>query len=154
MNAPVARDRLRPLGAEVVRADSLRLPFGDASFDLVLDRHEALEPAEVARVLQPGGTCDHAAGGARYVAGVADGSLPSVEFPDHFRLYQDGFRAAGLVIDEARRHEERVAYAVLGELVYMIMLTPHTFPDFDPMRGHRRSAGFGRSAADGRRHRA
>ena len=53
VNAPVANDRLRPVGAGVVRADSLRLPFADSCVDLVLDRHEALEPAEVARVLRP-----------------------------------------------------------------------------------------------------
>lgn len=132
VNAPVAQDRLRPFGVGVLRADSLRLPFGDASFDLVLDRHEALEPAEVARVLQPGGKLITQQVG-HDVWPELRRFLRSVEFPDHFRQYQDGFRAAGLRIDDARRHEERVAFRKFGELVYMIMLTPHTFPDFDPV---------------------
>lgn len=129
----MARERLRPLGVDVVRADSLRLPFAAESFDLVLDRHEALEPSEVARVLRPGGEVITQQVGHDTWPELRD-ALPAVEFPDHFRLYQEGFRAAGLVIEEAARHEERVAFAVLGELVYMIMLTPHTFPDFDPTR--------------------
>ena len=131
VNAPVARARLAPLGVTVVRADSLRLPFTEEAFDLVLDRHEALEPAEVARVLQPRGTV--------ITQQVGHDSWPelsrffrTVEFPDHYTAYQAGFAAAGLTVDDARRHVERVAFPVLGELVYMIMLTPHSFPDFDP----------------------
>lgn len=50
VNAPIAASHLCPLGAEVVRCSSLALPFADSSFDLVLARHEALDPAEVARV--------------------------------------------------------------------------------------------------------
>jgi SAM-dependent methyltransferase len=55
VNAPVAQRRLSPIGVDVVRCNSLRLPLRDGSFDLVLDRHEALQPAEVARVLRGGG---------------------------------------------------------------------------------------------------
>ena len=133
VNAPVARDRLSPLGVDVVRADSLRLPFADAAFDLVLDRHEALDPGEVARGLQPGGRVITQQVGHDTWPELRK-ALPSTSFPDHFREYQDGFRAAGLVIEEAHQHSERVAFRVLGELVYMIMLTPHTFPEFDPVR--------------------
>ncbi|MGI0150157.1 MAG: methyltransferase domain-containing protein, partial [Thermoplasmata archaeon] len=39
-NAPIAFHRLAPLGVDVVRAKSLRLPFVDAAFDLVINRHE------------------------------------------------------------------------------------------------------------------
>ena len=132
VNAPVARDRLRPLGGQVVRADSLRLPFAGAAFDLVLDRHEALDPAEVARVLRPGGRVVTQQCGphdwpelSRY--------LPMVEFPDHYRAYQEGFGAAGLVVEEARWHEERVAFETLGDLVYMLLLMPWSLPAFDPV---------------------
>src|SRR5688572_8214886 len=55
-NAPIAARRLQAAGARVVRADSYHLPFDAAGFELVLNRHEALRPAEVARVLAPGGT--------------------------------------------------------------------------------------------------
>src|SRR5207247_11061623 len=51
VNAPIAAARLRPRGIAVVRCGSLQLPFRPASFDLVLNRHEELDPAEVARVI-------------------------------------------------------------------------------------------------------
>ncbi|MGI8926944.1 MAG: methyltransferase domain-containing protein [Tepidiformaceae bacterium] len=53
VNAPIARNWLRPLGVPVIRADSLRPPFADASFDLVLSRHEAISTREVARIVRP-----------------------------------------------------------------------------------------------------
>ncbi|GAA4527522.1 class I SAM-dependent methyltransferase [Brachybacterium paraconglomeratum] len=57
---PVARKRLAPLGIDVHEHDSAvagsRLPFADASFDLVLSRHESFAAADIARVLRPGGT--------------------------------------------------------------------------------------------------
>src|SRR5437764_14111697 len=54
-NVPVAAERLGRLGVAVVHANNLELPFASTSFDLVLNRHEELTPAEVARVLTPGG---------------------------------------------------------------------------------------------------
>ncbi|MBI5287343.1 MAG: methyltransferase domain-containing protein [Chloroflexi bacterium] len=132
VNAPVARERLAPLGVDVVRADSLRLPFAAEAFDLVLDRHEALEPAEVARVLGAGGRVVTQQCGphdwpelSRY--------LPTTAFPDHYRAYQEGFRAAGLLVEDARWHEERIAFATLGDLVYILLLMPWDLPEFDPV---------------------
>lgn len=67
-NVEVARNRLEPLGVEVVQVEPARdnsgkrsdeppprLPFDDGSFHLIVDRHESFEPTEVARVLAPGG---------------------------------------------------------------------------------------------------
>ncbi len=132
VNAPVARDRLRLLGVGVVRADSLRLPFADAAFDLVLDRHEALEPAEVGRALRPGGRMVTQQCGPHDWPELSR-FLPMTVFPDHYHAYQDGFRAAGLVVEEARWHEERIAFETLGDLVYMLLLMPWDLPGFDPV---------------------
>lgn len=65
-NVPVASSRLNPLHVAVVAAEGApdndkwrgeggRLPFRNGSLDLVMSRHEAFSPAEVARVLRPGG---------------------------------------------------------------------------------------------------
>src|SRR5881628_3476579 len=56
VNAPIAKRALSHLRIEVVRAHSLHLPFRNGAFDLVLDRHEEMDPSEVHRVLAPGGT--------------------------------------------------------------------------------------------------
>ncbi len=54
-NAPRAHARLAPLGVDVLHCRSVQMPFADDAFDLILNRHEELEPVEIARVLQPGG---------------------------------------------------------------------------------------------------
>lgn len=56
-NARVAAKRLRRIGIDVVhcRTDIHPLPFRGGTFDLVLSRHEAISPAEVDRILLPGG---------------------------------------------------------------------------------------------------
>lgn len=61
-NVPVAAAALAPLGVQVVefgQPDDLSsvapMPFPDDRFDLVLNRHESFHPAEVARILRPGG---------------------------------------------------------------------------------------------------
>lgn len=59
-NLPLARERLTPLGIEVLEHRSegagARLPVAEGSFDLVLSRHQPYDPADVARVLTSGGT--------------------------------------------------------------------------------------------------
>lgn len=57
-NIPIAGRNLAPHGITVVPYDAEsdpRLPFDDARFDVVLDRHEAYVATEVLRVLRPGG---------------------------------------------------------------------------------------------------
>lgn len=67
-NVPLAQAKLAPLGARVVavadapdnsdQAEALALPalpFADAAFHLIVNRHEAFVASEVARVLAPGG---------------------------------------------------------------------------------------------------
>lgn len=60
-NIAVAHSRLEPLGVQVfgVGEDDFHLPFPDSALDLVIDRHEAFDAAEVARVLRPGGDARH-----------------------------------------------------------------------------------------------
>ncbi len=131
VNAPIAAARLRPLGGNVVRADSTRLPLRDGSFDLIIDRHEAIDPADVARVLAPGGTMITQQCGPNDWPEIGR-FLREVVFDDHFHLYQQGFTSAGLTIDDARWHEERIAFATLGDLVYMLLVAPWSYPDLDP----------------------
>ncbi len=56
-NIPIARERLEPLGVTVLEIcdDDQILPEDD-TLDLIINRHESYDPAEVRRVLIPGGT--------------------------------------------------------------------------------------------------
>jgi SAM-dependent methyltransferase len=133
VNAPIAHKALAPLGAHVVRASADHgLPFADASFDLVIDRHEALLPPDVARVLRPGGTiitqqvAEENWQEARHYFGRGG------EFPDHFTLYQQGFRDARLTV-ETQYHVWKVAYPTIGQFVFMLLIAPWEIPGFDPL---------------------
>ncbi len=130
-NVSVAAERLRPRGAQVVHADSLALPFVDEAFELVLNRHEELDPGEVARVLSPGGTVltqqVHQDSWKEFRA-----FFPRmIDWGPHFERYQDGFRAAGLVVTHAEMHEGPAAFRDLGEVAYMLTALPWEVPDFD-----------------------
>lgn len=133
VNAPIARRRLAALGVPVVRSSSLILPFRDASVDLVLDRHEALSPSEVARVLHPGGSLVTQQCGHDDWAELWPFFPNRVELGDHFRAYADGLSAAGMTVT-ATRHYRKVALGTLGDLVFMLLLQPWWLPRFDPIR--------------------
>jgi len=55
-NVQLARDRLEPLGIQVVQFnENPHLPFRDGQFELVLNRHGGYSVNELRRILQPGG---------------------------------------------------------------------------------------------------
>lgn len=130
VNAPVAYRRLNPLGVDVVWCSSLRLPFTEGSFDLVINRHEALDPAEVARVLTPGGVL------LTQQVGIHNNHELRAFFPrmndseDHFARYTRELRALGFEV-ESKDHDFKAAYATLGDFVYLLRVTPWTIPGFD-----------------------
>ena len=54
-NVPIARTRLEPLGVPVFNTlATAQLPFGDSSFDLVINRHGGFLASEIYRLLKPG----------------------------------------------------------------------------------------------------
>ena len=131
VNAPVAAKRLAAR-APVARASSLALPFRPGCFDLVLSRHEEVEPAEIGRVLSPSGRFLT----QQVIANVWPELRPlfpdMTRFPDHFTVYQAGLKRAGLAIEEAREFTHRVRYRELGHLVYhLAAASPWMLPGFN-----------------------
>ena len=132
-NVSVAARWLRRFGAVVVHANSLALPFADEAFDLVLNRHEELDPAEVARVLAPGGHL--------LTQQVHDDNWKELrtffprmtDFGPLFQRYQDGLRASGVEIKRAEMHETPSAYRDL-DIAYLLTALPWEVPDFDVSR--------------------
>ncbi|HLZ71781.1 MAG TPA: methyltransferase domain-containing protein [Dehalococcoidia bacterium] len=129
-NAPVAARRLAPLGVSVLAAHSLRLPFRDGAFDLVLNRHEYLDCAEIARVLHSGGHIVTQQVGGRNWRELQRFFPRKQRFDGLHHEYAAGFVAAGLAIVLDREHEYRVAYPSLSELVYLLSVMPWEIPDF------------------------
>jgi SAM-dependent methyltransferase len=59
-NVPVAKARLEPLGVSIVeieegQQEDAPLPFADAFFEVIINRHETYDSKEVCRILQPEG---------------------------------------------------------------------------------------------------
>jgi SAM-dependent methyltransferase len=130
VNVPVAKKRLRRFGFEVVECRSVQLPFKDASFDLVLNRQEDLEPSEVARIVSPGGRVITQQVGRNNWKELRR-FFPRMTDPgDHRGQYARGFQDAGLKIITDLSHDYKVAYRALGDFVFMLAVTPWTVPDF------------------------
>lgn len=134
VNAPLARRRLAPLGVEVVRSRSQPLPFRDAAFDLVLNRHEELDPADVARVVRRGGWVVTQQVGAHDLQELRRHVPRMTDWGDLRRAYVEGFASAGLRVRTSAHHDRRVAYETLGDVVYLLCIAPWTIPDFDVER--------------------
>jgi len=132
VNAPIAKKRLAPLGVEIVRCRSLLLPFVESAFDLVINRHEELEPREVARVLSVGGHVVTQQVGRDNWSELRSFFPMMTDFGDLYGNYIRGFESAGLQIIRKNQHDYKVAYRDLGEIVFLLAISPWSFPGFSP----------------------
>lgn len=128
-NAPVAAERLKHR-APVTRCSSSHLPFSDDAFDLVLARHEAIDPKEIARVLSLNGKFLSQQVIRDFMFELGDYFPETVIFPDFFTGYQDGFRQLGLQVTQAREFRYQIQFRELGHLVYQLIVAPWTVPGF------------------------
>lgn len=141
-NVSVARARLEPLGIEVLpyqgpsdnmtqTAHEPQLPFPDASFALIVNRHESFVAAEVHRVLKPGGLFITQQVGSydsvRALLGApAAGPAASWSVAEARRQLQ----AAGLTIEAARAVRIQTKVDDVGALVWYLRAVPWEIPDF------------------------
>lgn len=135
-NISVARDTLTPWGIQVVPwahhehdPSRPRMPFPDGRFDLVLNRHEAYDPAEVYRVLEPGGLfLTQQVGGDE----VAELHAATGKRPEHPLVNYRRFRAAaeesGLKILDGAEHVGSYEFADVAALVAYLQLVPWDVP--------------------------
>ncbi len=133
-NVQLATERLTPLGVQVVDAaadERVPLPFGDASFDLILNRHGGLNIAELARVLKPGGTLftQQVHGQTLHDLLELFGATP--QWPDATpEAYIPMLEQAGLVLIEQRQHWGAETFNDVGALVYFLRAIPWLVPGF------------------------
>jgi SAM-dependent methyltransferase len=130
-NVPIAAKTLNDLGAQLVQTPVHILPFVNGGFDLVLSRHQSFNPSEIARVLKPGG---------HFLTQQVHGEnwkelrrfFPRMGDPKaEVEQYQRGFHQDGLTIIQAQVHKTRVAFRNIGEIAYILTVTPWTVPGFD-----------------------
>lgn len=136
-NLPLARARLQPLGISVVAVEDDRLPFPDARFDLVIARHESYDPAEIRRVLRPGGVflTQQVGGRDHDLLSAALRERPTSSFPDwRADAAAAGLRDAGLDVFDVREALCPARFVDLGAVVFFLRATPWQVPGFDLAR--------------------
>lgn len=153
-NLPVARARLEPLGIEVLahgvtdageldgageldRAEA-PLPVPDASFDLILARHEAFDAAEITRVLMADGAfLTQQVGGedAREIREAFGIPAPYAEVTLENFVHQLG--AAGLRVDRSDSFHGRYEFDDMPTLLRYLRRAPWDAPEDLDVDRHR-----------------
>lgn len=137
-NIPVARARLEPLGVKlVVPEDDQPLPFEDSSFELVLNRHGGYQPAEVYRILRPGGRFL-----TQQVGGENQIRLNQLLQDDVRFLYSYWTPAYavrelcenGFEILQVREAHPITRFLTLSAVVYLLRIISWQIEDFQPAR--------------------
>jgi SAM-dependent methyltransferase len=142
LNLPVARKRLEPLGVRVIiieegEQEDSPLPFEDAFFDLVINRHEAYESREVYRILKHDGTFitqqvgDNDLEDLRMQLGSRDAEG---DVPWKLEACKGYLVDAGFQIVAAKEHIGISRFYDIRALVYLLKALPWDFPDFDPFK--------------------
>ena len=133
-NYELASERLSPLGATVVRtpvSDTAAMPFADAEFDLVLNRHAAFNAHEVARILSSGGSFL-----TQQVHGMWAWDLLAAfdvepQWPDATPAkYVPLLEAAGLAVQTVEEWEGELTFTDVGAMVYYLKAAPWEVPGF------------------------
>lgn len=134
-NVAIARERLEPLGVDLRDTsddpDNRNLPFDDAAFDLVINRHEAYVPAEVFRILKPGG----------HFVTQQCGGYGEVDLIEYFkgRIEPMDWTAAvasrqlsevGFEIIDSQEVYPEYSFLDVGAVVYTFMAIPWLLEDF------------------------
>jgi SAM-dependent methyltransferase len=135
-NLAVARGRLEPLGVAVFQANTASgMPFEDASFDLVLNRHGGFRPEEMHRVLKPGGVfLSQQVGGDNLADLIEDfGARPM--WPDNtLARVAERFSSLGCAVIRAEAWRGPVTFADVGAIAYFLKAVPWVVEGFDVTR--------------------
>jgi hypothetical protein len=133
-NFKLAIEKLSPLGVKVINiqlTDFASMPFADREFDLVLNRHSAFNPDEVARVLAWGGTflTQQVHGLSSYDLLAAFDARP--QWPEAtLEKYLPRLKSAGLEIANIQEWSGQLAFTDVGAIVYYLKAVPWLVPDF------------------------
>ena len=138
-NVNIARERLEPLGVQVVPIDEDDpvLPFADDQFEMVINRHEYYSPSEVKRILMPGGRII-----TQQVGDQNDRELIELLEPEA-RQFDTAWNLAAAVADlekegleilDARECFSATRVFDVGAVAYYLKALPWEIPDFSVER--------------------
>lgn len=137
-NVLIARNRLEPLGVEVLPVESTKLPFYDGFLDLIINRHEEYAAGELHRALTKGG----------FFLTQQVGAMNNIELHKLLGLESLGkttfssrsewnlnyavaeLKSAGFRILERLEEFPKGRFNDVGALVYLLKAVPWDVPDF------------------------
>lgn len=133
-NVQLCREVLLPLGIDFRPGDGKgKLPFGDDSFDLVINRHGDFNAVEIYRVLKPGGlfiTQQVGAENDRELVALLCGEI-GMPFPEQYlKLAAEKFEKAGFQILRGEEAFRPIQFFDVGALVWFARIIRWEFPDF------------------------
>lgn len=133
-NIPLARQRLEPLGVEVFEiTDETNLPFNDAEFHLIINRHESYTPTEVFRILQDGGFFITQQVGDQNDIEINSlfGTTPDLgSHPWMAKYAAEELQGVGFDIIKIDEAFPKLRFYDVGAIIYFLKAIPWIIPDF------------------------
>ncbi len=133
-NVQLCRETLSPLGIDFRQADGAGiLPYPDACFDMVIDRHGDFNPREIHRVLKSGGvfiTQQVGAENDRELVELLCGKT-EIPFPNQYAdKVAEAFCEAGFSVLRQEECFRPIRFYDIGALVWFARVIPWEFPNF------------------------
>lgn len=134
-NVALCRETLTPLGVDFRPASGRGpLPFDDAAFDLVINRHGDFNLKEIYRVLRPGGLFITQQVGAENDRALVEQLLPAPPpppFPEQYlSIVQEQCLATGFTVLAAQEAFRPIRFFDVGALVWFARIIEWEFPSF------------------------
>lgn len=133
-NVSLCREKLAPLGIRFKECRSASdIPFEDASFDVIINRHGAFDAPELHRLLKHNGVFVTEQVGGENDADLVQMVLPGTAKPfPHLYLEEQRkvFEKAGFQILQAEEAFRPIAFCDVGAFVWFARIIEWEFPDF------------------------
>ncbi len=133
-NVPIAKARLEPLGVRVFDTlATVPLPFGDNSFDLVINRHGSFLASEIYRILKPERSFVTQQVGGKNCIRLNEMLQDQVEFQDSYWTLEYAIRQLqenGFGIIDQREEYPAVEFVDIGAVVYYLKVIAWQVSDF------------------------
>lgn len=133
-NVLLCKEKLLPLGIDFKEcSDPKNIPFGDASFDLMINRHGDFNPEEIYRLLKKGGVFITEQVGGDNDRDLVEMVLPGTPkpFPDlNLNAQRAAFEKSGFQIVRAEEAFRPIKFYDVGAFVWFAHIIEWEFPDF------------------------
>ena len=133
-NVKLCKERLLPQGIDLRECnDAARIPFDDATFDIIINRHGSFDPPEIRRLLKPGGLFITQQVGDDNDRELVEMVLPGTEKPfPHENLLEQRtrFLDAGFEILQADEVFGPICFYDVGAFVWFSRIIEWEFPGF------------------------